>query len=53
MYQEKNLNAIKKLNKSVEYKISTNDELKILSQYQKISKNIKNDFEVPITIVFL
>ena len=41
----KDLNAIKKLNKSVEYKISTNDELKILSQYQKISKNIKNDFE--------
>ena len=27
------------------YKISTNNELKILSQYQKISKNIKNDFE--------
>ena len=41
----KDLNAIKKLNKSVEYKISTNDELKILSQYQKVSKNIKNDFE--------
>ena len=40
----KDLNAIKKLNKSVEYKISTNDELKILSQYQKVSKNIKNDF---------
>ena len=41
----KDLNAIKKLNKSVEYKISTNDELKILSQYQKVSKNVKNDFE--------
>ena len=41
----KDLNAIKKLNKSVEYKISTNDDLKILSQYQKVSKNVKNDFE--------
>ena len=41
----KDLNAINKLNKSVEYKISTDDELKILSQYQKASKNIKNDFE--------
>ena len=41
----KDLNAIKKLNKSVEYKTSINDELKILSQYQKVSKNIKNDFE--------
>ncbi len=41
----KDLNAINKLNKSVEYKISTDDELKILSQYQKASKNIKNNFE--------
>ena len=41
----KDLNAINKLNKSVEYKISTDDKLKILSQYQKASKNIKNNFE--------